>query len=156
MKKIIKILMITTAICLPHLVAARPVTINAQVVPYTGPGAFVVVYLTGPDKKFHSTIWLAYKEEKYLPNLFGWHRHALRAGMKIDGVTGASVGANSTLTINTDIADGPIDAGYSIHVDAAAEDIGMSAKDISLPLTSKQDTLHVAGKKFITSFSIKM
>lgn len=148
--------MITTAICLPHLVAARPVTINAQVMPYTGPGAFVVVYLTGPDKKFHSTIWLAYKEEKYLPNLFGWHRHAVRGGMQLDGVTGASVGANSILTINTEIADSLIDAGYSIHVDAAAEDQGMSAKDISLPLTSHQNTQNVMGKKFITSFSLEM
>lgn len=156
MKKIAKILLLTTAIFLPHMVEARPVTINAQVMPYSGPGAFVVVYLTDPNKKFHSTIWLAYKEEKYLPNLFGWHRHAVRGGMQIDGVTGASIGASTTLTINADIADSLIDAGYTIHVDAAAEDQGMSAKDISLPLSSNDEVQNVAGKKFITSFSMKM
>lgn len=148
--------MISTAICLPFMAEARPVSIEAQVMPYKGPGAFVVVYLTGPDKKFHSTIWLAYKEEKYLPNLFGWHRHAVRAGMQLDGVTGASVGAGSTLTVNVDIADSLIDAGYKIHVDAAAEDQGISAKDISLPLSSDESAQNVPGKKFITSFSMKM
>lgn len=156
MKKIVQILMVTTAIFMPQMAEARPVTINAQVMPYKGPGAFVVVYLTGPDKKFHSTIWLAYKEEKYLPNLFGWHRHAVRDGMKIDGVTGASVGAGSTLTVNVEIADSLIDAGYKIHVDAAAEDQGLSAKDISLPLSSQEIAQNIVGKKFITSFSMKM
>lgn len=156
MKKIAQILMVTTAIFLPHMVEARTVTINAQVMPYKGPGAFVVVYLTGPDKKFHSTVWLAYKEDKYLPNLFGWHRHAVRGGMQIDGVTGASVGAGTTLTVNAEIDDALIDAGYKIHIDAAAEDQGLSAKDISLPLSSTDSVLDIAGKKFITSFSMEM
>ncbi|MCJ8323040.1 MAG: DUF2271 domain-containing protein [Rhizobiales bacterium] len=156
MKKLAQIFLFTTAIWLPQFAEARPVTITAEVASYRGPAAYVVVYLTGPDKKFHSTIWLASEKQKYLPHLRGWHNAALRNGMQIDGISGASVGAGRTLTINTDIADALIDAGYILHVDAAAEDIGASARDISVALNSDDKTQNLRGRHFIRSFSVKM
>jgi hypothetical protein len=44
---------------------------------------------------------------------------------------GASVGAGRTLTITPDISAAMIDAGYVLHIDAAAENIGESPNEIS-------------------------
>lgn len=156
MKKIAQIFLITTAIWVPQLAEARPVTITAQVTSYRGPAAYIVVYLTGPDKQFHSTIWLASEKSKYLPHLRGWHNAALRGGMQVDGISGASVGSGRTLTINTDIADSLIDAGYTLHVDAAAEDVGASARDVSVALNVANKSKSVSGRHFIRSFRVNM
>ena len=41
---------------------------------------------------------------------------------EVDGITGASVGSGRTLEVSMDLADALFDAGYTLHVDAAAED----------------------------------
>lgn len=155
MKKLAKILLISTAIWLPQMAEARTVSFDLTVKNYTGPGAYVVVYITRPDNKLHSTIWLNSKEEKYLPALLGWHRHAIRQGLRIDGFSGASLGAGKSVKFKANIPDSLIDSGFKIQVDAAAEDQGMAAKDVSIPLSSQ--SVSTAGKRgFITSFSMKM
>lgn len=155
MKNLAKILLISTAIWLPQIAEARNVTFDLTVKSYTGPGAYVVVYITQPNNQLHSTIWLNSKEEKYLPALLGWHRHALRQGVRVDGFSGASLGAGKSVKFSVNIPDSLIDTGFKIQVDAAAEDQGMAAKDINVPLTSKG--AKTAGKRgFITAFSMKM
>ncbi|MBL1420903.1 MAG: DUF2271 domain-containing protein [Alphaproteobacteria bacterium] len=155
MNKLAKILLISTAIWLPQIAEARNVTFDLTVKSYTGPGAYVVVYITRPDNQLHSTIWLNSKEEKYLPALMGWHRHALRQGVRVDGFSGASLGAGKSAKFSVNIPESLIDTGYKIQVDAAAEDQGIAAKDINIPLTSAN--ANTTGKRgFITAFSMKM
>lgn len=155
MKKLAKILLISTAIWLPQVAEARNVSFDLSVKSYAGPGAYVVVYITRPDNKLHSTIWLNSKEEKYLPALMGWHRAAVRQGLRVDGFSGASLGAGKSVRFNVNIPDSLIGAGYKIQVDAAAEDQGIAARDVSIPL--KVGNVKTAGKRgFITSFSMKM
>lgn len=155
MNKLAKILLISTAIWLPQIAEARTVKFDLTVKSYTGPGAYVVVYITRPDNILHSTIWLSSKEEKYLPALMGWHRQALQQNIRIDGFSGASLGAGKTVSFNINIPESLIDQGFKIQVDAAAEDQGIAAKDVNIPLASSG--AKTAGKRgFITAFSMKM
>lgn len=155
MKKLAKILLISTAIWLPQIAEARTVNFNLSIKNYTGPGAYVVVYITRPDNNLHSTIWLNSKEEKYLPSLLAWHRHAVRQNVRIDGFSGASLGAGKSVSFKINIPESLIDTGYKIQVDAAAEDQGMAAKDINVPLSS--GGAKASGRRgFVTSFSMKM
>jgi hypothetical protein len=45
-----------------------------------------------------------------------------------------------------------IDAGYVLHIDAAAENIGESPNEIQVPLTTAGAGQPIAGNGFITSF----
>lgn len=155
MKQLAKILLISTAIWLPQIAEAKNIKFNLSIKTYTGPGAYVVVYITRPDNKLHSTIWLSSKEEKYLPSLFGWHRHAVAQGLRIDGFSGASLGSGKSISFEANVPDSLIDAGYKIQVDAAAEDNGLAAKDINIPLST--GNAQASGKRgFVTSFNMKM
>lgn len=155
MKKLAKILLISTAIWLPQIAEAKNVNFNLSIKSYTGPGAYVVVYITRPDNKLHSTIWLSSKEEKYLPSLMGWHRQAIAQGVRIDGFSGASLGSGKSISFKVNVPESLIDAGYKIQVDAAAEDNGIAAKDINIPLSSTGGKAR-GRRGFVTSFNMSM
>ncbi len=156
MKKILSILLVSTALVIPHHAMARSVTISAEMANYRGPGAYVAIYLTGPDGRYDSTLWVAGTKQKYYGHLRGWARAISRSGGRIDGVTGASVGSGRTLNISANISDAMIDAGYKIHVDTAVEDFGEHTNDAVLSLSSSNNGLAVAGKGFLRSLSVKM
>jgi hypothetical protein len=71
-------------------------------------------------------------------------------------VTGASVGAGRTLTVTPDISAAMIDAGYVLHIDAAAENIGEHPNDIAVPLTSAGSGKAVSGNGFVAEFQYNL
>lgn len=156
MKKILSILVVSTALVVPHHAMARSVTISAELTNYRGPGAYLAVYLTAPDGSYESTLWVAGTKQKYYGHLRGWARAISRSGGRVDGVTGASIGSGRTLKISADISDAMIDAGYKIHVDTAVEDYGEHTNDAVVSLSSSNNGVAVAGKGFIRSLSVKM
>ena len=72
-----------------------------------------------------------------------------RAG--IDGITGASVGAGRTLEISLDLADALFDAGYTLHVDAAVEDMRDSPNEVAVPLTVASAKTPVRGRRYVST-----
>ncbi|MEN9492647.1 MAG: hypothetical protein RJA63_3096, partial [Pseudomonadota bacterium] len=133
MKKLVSFLVVSTALALPGLAAARPVTLTTTLKNYGGDGAYLALYLTDANGAYVRTLWVAGKKSKYYKHLTDWHRATGGKGPQIDGITGASVGAGRSLKVTVDLADALFDAGYKLNVDAAAEDMQDSPRDVSVP-----------------------
>ena len=156
MKSLIAALAVTTTLTAPGLAVARPVTLTATLNNYGGNGAYLAVYVTDATGAYKGTLWMAGSRSKYYRHLSGWQRGSRGNLADINGITGASVGAGRTLKITLDLADALFDAGYKLHVDAAAEDMRDSPSEVVVPLTSPGAGRPVAGRRYIRSFAYGM
>ena len=155
MKKLAAMLMLATALVAPATAWARDVTIEAQMVRYSGRPAYLAVYLTDPSGAYQSTLWVSGHKTRYYGALRGWAQGVSQAGsLKLDGNTGASVGCGETLTVHASLADTLIDAGYQMHVDTAIEDGGQYSDDAVIAVTSAPGT--VDGTGYVSKLSISM
>ena len=138
----------------PLAAEAQPVKMQVKIADYSGPATFLALYLTDASGAFKKTLWVAGDRTRYWRHLRTWYQATGGAG--VDGVTGASVGSGRTLTVNADISAAMIDAGYVLHIDAAAENIGESPDEVSVPLTKAGAGQPVSGNGFIADFQYKM
>ncbi len=144
------------ALALPALAHSRPVTLTTQLKNYGGDGAYLAIYLTDAKGAYAGTLWVAGGKAKYYKHLADWKRLSASDANRIQGVTGASVGAGRTLKVTADLSDALINAGYEIRVDAAAEDMRDSPSEIRVPLSSAQSGKPQAGKQYIQSFTYNL
>ena len=153
MKKLVSFLVVSTALALPGLAAARPVTLTTTLKNYGGDGAYLALYLTDANGAYVRTLWVAGKKSKYYKHLTDWHRATGGSPSQINGLTGASVGEGRSLKITADLADALFDAGYKLNIDAAAEDMRDSPRDISVPLTKAGAGKPVSGRSYVAGFT---
>lgn len=139
------------ALALPSLASARPVTFETQLSSYGGDGAYVALYLTDRSGAFHSTLWVAAPKAKYWRHLSDWSR-ATGGKAKVDGISGASVGAGKTLRVTVEVADALLDAGYQVHVDTAVEKMKDNPSEVVVPLTAAGAGQPSAGRGYVKSF----
>ena len=144
------------ALAVPVLGQAREVTISTQLKSYGGDGAYLAVYLTNAKGAYAGTLWVAGGKAQYYKHLSDWNRLSAGDAKRLNGVTGASVGAGRTLTVTADLADALIDAGYEIRIDAAVEDMRESPSEVRLPLTAAGAGKPQAGKQYIQSASFQL
>jgi hypothetical protein len=153
MKSLLASLALTTALTVPGLAMAKPVTITADLNAYGGQNAFLVIYATDSTGAYAGTLWMAGGKTRYYTHLRDWYAATNGSMAEIAGITGASVGSGRTLQINLDLADTLFDAGYTLHVDAAVEDMRESPNDVKVPLTAAGAGKPVAGRRYISSFT---
>lgn len=153
MKTLVSVLALSTALALPGLASARPVTLTTTLKNYGGDGAYLAVYLTDPSGAYVRTLWVAGKKSKYYKHLTDWHRATGGSPSQINGLTGASIGEGRSLKVTADLADALFDAGYKLNIDAAAEDMRDSPRDISVPLTKTGAGKPVAGRSYVAGFT---
>ncbi len=144
------------ALALPAMAQSRPVTLSTTLKNYGGDGAYLAVYLTDAKGAYVRTLWVAGGKAKYYKHLADWNRLSAGDAKRLNGVTGASVGAGRTLKVTAELADALIDAGYEIRIDAAAEDMRDSPSEIRMPLSSAQAGKPQAGKQYIQSFTYQL
>ncbi|MBN9037408.1 MAG: DUF2271 domain-containing protein [Rhizobiales bacterium] len=156
MKKILAALVLTTALTLPGVALARPVTLTTTMKSYGGDGAYLAIYVTDAKGAYAGTMWMAGGKAKYYKHLADWYRATGGNAAEINGITGASVGAGRTLEVTLDLADALFDAGYTLHVDAAVEDMRDSPNDVSVPLTSANAGQAVQGRRYVASLAYAM
>ncbi|WP_111430578.1 DUF2271 domain-containing protein [Rhodobacteraceae bacterium DSL-40] len=157
MKSVLAALALTTALTLPAVaVSARPVTLTTTLNAYGGDGAYLVLYVTDPQGAYAGSLWMAGGKSKYYKHLTDWFRATGGDPAQINGITGASVGAGRTLEITLDLADALFDAGYTLHIDAAVEDMRDSPNEIAVPLTREGAGTPVPGRRYIASFEYGM
>lgn len=144
-------LTLAAALALPSLAQAREVTFTTELKNYGGDGAYMALYLTDADGKYHSTLWVAGEKSKYYKHLRDWARGSGQRSAEYDGLTGASVASGRTLDLTLDIPDELIDAGYEVRVDTAVEDMRDNRADIVVPLTSEGVDQPVSGKGYVQS-----
>ena len=153
MKPLTAILALSTALTLPALAFARPVTLTTTLNNYGGDGAYLALYVTDAQGSYAGSLWMAGEKSKYYDTLSGWYRATGGDTRQINGITGASVGAGRTLEITLDLADALFDAGYTLHVDAAVEEMRDSPNEVELPLTAAGAS--ATGSRYIASVSYK-
>ncbi len=156
MKSIIAALALTTALTLPGIALARPVTLATTLKNYGGDGAYLALYVTDANGAYAGSLWMAGGKSKYYEHLADWYRATGGDPAQINGITGASVGAGRTLEITVDLADALFDAGYTLHIDAAVEDMRDSPNDATVPLTTAGAGTPVTGRRYVASFSYDM
>ena len=153
MKPILAALALTTALIAPGLALARPVTLTANMADYGGRGAYLAIYVTDASGAYAGSLWMAGGKAKYYRHLSDWARFTGSDPAQVDGITGASVGAGQSLTLDMDLADALFDAGYTLHIDAAVEDMRDSPNEITVPLTSAGAGQPVTGGRYIADFT---
>ena len=153
MKPLLAALALTTAIIAPGLALARPVTLTANLSQYGGQGAYLAIYVTDPSGAYAGSLWMAGGKSKYYKHLSDWARLTGGDVAQVDGITGASVGAGRSLELTMDLADELFDAGYTLHVDAAVEDMRDSPGEIAVPLTTEGAGQPVAGRRYVADFT---
>lgn len=149
MKKTLALLALTTALTLPTLAAARPVTFKVDLNRYGGDGAYLVLYVRDPGGDYVGSLWMAGKKSKYYKHLDAWHRATGGDRAQVDGITGASVGQGRTLEVTLDLKDALFDAGYTLHVDASVEDMRDSPNEVAIPLTSDGAGRATGGRRYV-------
>lgn len=155
MFKLLRIFALSSAFILPSTAFAKNIQISADMKSYRGPAAYMAVYLTKPDGSFHSTLAVFGGKSKYRRHLRGWHKGVASIGGRVDGITGASVGAKRTMKVDVNIADALIDAGYKINVDTAVEDVGQYRSEVAVPLKSTGSQA-VPGRGFVKTFKVNL
>jgi hypothetical protein len=144
------------ALALPALAHSRQITLTTQLKHYGGDGAYLAVYITDAKGVYAGTLWVAGGKAKYHKHLTDWNRLSAGDARRLNGVTGASVGAGRTLKVTAELADALIDAGYEIRIDATAEDMDDSPSDVRVPLSSAGAGRPQAGRQFVQSFSYQL
>lgn len=155
MKSLIATLALTTALTLPGLAMARPVTLSTTMNTYGGNGAYLALYVTDASGAYVGSLWMAGGKSKYYKHLTDWTAATGGNTAEVNGITGASVGSGRTLDISLDLADALFDAGYTLHIDAAVEDYRDSPNEIAVPLTSDGFGKAVQGRRYISSFTYR-
>ena len=155
-KPVLTTLAAACALALPAFAQSREVTLTTQLKNYGGDGAYLAVYLTDAKGAYAGTLWVAGGKAKYYKHLADWNRLSAADSKRLQGVTGASVGAGRTLKVTADLADALIDAGYEIRIDAAAEDMRDSPSEIRVPLTKAGAGKAHAGKQYIQSLTYQI
>ena len=155
-KPLLTALAAACALSVPALAQARQVTLTTQLKNYGGDGAYLAVYLTDAKGAYAGTLWVAGGKAKYHKHLSDWNRLSAGDAKRLNGVTGASVGAGRTLKVTADLADALIDAGYEIRIDAAVEDMRDSPSEIRVPLTTTNAGKPQAGKQYIQSLTFQL
>ena len=151
MKTLLGLLALGTALSLPGAAMARSVTLTTNLKAYGGPGAYLALYVTDASGAYVGSLWMAGGKSKYYKHLSDWAAATGGDTAQVDGITGASVGAGQSLVLTLDLADALFDAGYTLHIDAAVEEMRDSPNEIAVPLTSTAAT--VKGRRYIADFS---
>jgi hypothetical protein len=156
MKSLLATLALTTALTLPGLAMARPVTLTTTLNNYGGDGAYLALYVTDTSGAYVGSLWLAGGKSKYYEHLSDWYRATGGDAAQVNGITGASIGAGRTLEITLDPAAAHFDAGYPLHHDAAVEDRRDSPNEVAAPHTTDGAGTPVTGRRYIASFAYDM
>lgn len=151
-RSLIAALAISTAMTMPAF--AKTVTLTTNMAQYGGRGAYIALYLTDAKGGFAGTVWMAGGKSRYYRHLTDWAR--LTGGtVDISAVTGASVGSGQNATLSVELADALFDAGYTLHLDAAAEEMRENPNEIEVPLTTAGNGKSSLGKNYIADFTYK-
>ena len=148
-KPLLTTLAAACALAVPALAHSRQVTLTAQLKNYGGDGAYLAAYLTDAKGVYAGTLWVAGGKAKYYKHLSDWNRLSSGDAKRLNGVTGASVGAGRTLKVTANLAD-------EIHMDAAVEDMRDSPSEIRVPLTTGNAGKPQAGKQYLQSLTFQL
>ena len=154
MNKALPLLGLSCALAVPTLAQARTVTLSTDMASYYGKEAYLAFYVTDASGEYQQTLWVAGTRSKYYRSLRDWYRATHGNYSEVRGITGASVGSRRTMTVDVELADALINAGYQLHVDAAVEHSADSPSEVIIPLSDSNDGKAVSGTRYIKSVTV--
>src|SRR5690554_6373864 len=98
MKSLLLALAMTTALTMPGLALAKPITLTTKLSAYGGDGGDLALYVPHTHGAYMGTLWLAVGTAKYYEHLCDWYRAAACHPAVLHGITGPSVGAGRQFT----------------------------------------------------------
>lgn len=158
-KKLIVALLATTfltAFGLAPAANAADAKIMIQMDNYEGEQAYFSLYLVDPDGRYDQTLWVSGDEEKYHPDLPRWWKYLSRKPQEIDAITGASTAAGDRSIVNIEIDDALIDAGYTLRVETAVEDLSNFDTDVEADLSTSNVGEKIPGTGYVRFIRFKL
>ena len=152
MNKFVPSLDVAAALSFPAISHARPVTLDTQMNAYGGNRAFLAFYRTDKNGKYVMSLWMSGFKARYYRHLKGWMRASGGNLADIKGLTGASTGSGKSLSVTLDLTDAMLNAGYQLHIDAAAENMRESPNEVVMPL--KRSGGSKKGRGYIKKFTL--
>ena len=144
-------LVLSTAMTVPAFAEAKTINLTTHLTNYGGRGAYLAIYVTDPSGAYAGSLWMAGRKSKYYRHLTDWTRLTGGNTSEVRGITGASVGSGRTLELSMDLSDALFDAGYTLHIDAGAEDMRESPNDVAVPLTTAGAGVPTSGRRYVSS-----
>jgi len=133
---------------------ARPVDIAVKMKSYSGQQAYFAAYIVDANGQYVSTVLTAGGSGQYFEHISRWYRMFQRAGRRVDGRSGASIGAGRTMTGKVDIPDSMLNAGYTLRVETAVEHQRYMANDASVDLADGNNGKAVRGSGYVQSLTV--
>lgn len=130
---------------------ARPVTIDVTMNNFRGPYAYMAAYIVDSHGQYVSTVLTAGTRAKYLADLRRWNRMFQRAGSRVDGTSGASIGPGQSMRARVDIPDAMLNAGFSLRIETAIEDYNYLPDEAVVPLEDARNGKAIGGKGYVRS-----
>jgi membrane-associated PAP2 superfamily phosphatase len=154
MKKmsLLSALVLSTAMTFPAFAQAKTVNLTTALTNYGGQGAYLAIYVTDPSGAYAGSLWMAGGKSKYYRHLTDWTRFTGGSTREVNAVTGASVGSGRSFGLSVNLSDALFDAGYTLHIDAAVEDMRESPNDVAVPLTTAGAGVPTKGRRYVSSF----
>lgn len=153
MKSLIAMLAMSTALTVVGPAMAGEVTFTTNVRNFGWGNAYLALYVTDANGKYAGSLWVAGSRPRYYEHLIGWYRASGGNYADINGITGPSIGAGRSLKVKLNLNDAVFDAGYELHIDAAAENYRESPNEIVVPLTAQNAGKSFKGSRFISDFT---
>jgi Predicted periplasmic protein (DUF2271) len=135
-------------------VDAKPLSIDIKMADYGGRQAFLVAYLVDAKGHYISTLYAAGSNGRYFEHFDRWYRMFQRARGKIDGTTGASMGAGATTTISVDVPDSAFNAGNTLRLESAVESQYYVPDEAAISLEDASNGKATAGKQYVSSLTL--
>lgn len=133
---------------------ARPVNVEVAMNPYSGQQAYMAAYIVDASGQYVATIMTAGSRSKYLADLSRWCRMFQRAGGRVDGTSGASIGSGQSMQTQVDIPDAMLNAGYTLRIETAVENQRYFPDEAAVVLEDATNGKPVAGAGFVQSVTV--
>jgi len=148
----VKAAAVVAALAIAAPADARPVTIEIAMNSYGGQRAYLAAYVVDPSGQYVATVLTAGSRLNYLGHLGRWFRMFQRAGGRVDGTTGASIGSSQSTSATINVPDSMLNSGYSLRVESAVENQRYYPDEAAVPL---QNGASVAGAGYVHSVTVR-
>ncbi|MEO6013134.1 MAG: DUF2271 domain-containing protein [Devosia sp.] len=143
------ILLTLALAAVPSLALATPVGLEVEMGSYMGEEAFFVVYVIDSEGRYAKTLWVAGRDRAYYKEMARWWKYLARQPQDLDAITGASVGSDEGVTLAFEIDEAMLNAGYSLRIESAVEELTVFAEDAVIPLSDASRGQTIEGSGYI-------
>lgn len=150
----LKVTALVLALALGAPAKAAPIKIDLAMKSYAGNRAYLVAYVVDGSGQYVSTLFVAGEREKYLGHLERWSRMFRRARGGIDGMTGASMGAQDQVSLRLDVPASLLNSGMTLRVETVVENQFYVPDEATIALDDAHNGQTASGTTYLESVAI--